>query len=151
PVERIVRSVESVTFDVAPADPALYPAFQGSLGHVVLGFASELAGHVDVYEGSFPGEVDANSREIPVLVYRDKAKELGLHAGERFVLSSGAEPADGRTNPVVIPVVVSGVWKANDDHDAYWFSGPSSLTNTLLVPEGTYNRRVASLFKNQFL
>src|SRR5207249_7763616 len=52
PVQQEVRSVESVTFDLAPANPALYPLSKGILERTKLGFSSDVANHVDVYEGS---------------------------------------------------------------------------------------------------
>jgi putative ABC transport system permease protein len=151
PIRREVRSAESVTFDLKPANPALYPALKGSLGQVTIGFSSDLASHVKVYEGSFPNAVDASSPEVPVLVYEAEANETGLRAGERYVLSTNAEAADGRKDPVTIPIVVAGIWKANDVHDAYWFETPDNSSKVFLVPEATYNRRVAPLFKSQFL
>jgi putative ABC transport system permease protein len=151
PIQQEVRSAESVSFDLKPVDPARYPAMKSSLGQVSLGFSSDLARHVTVDEGSFPNSVDANSLEVPVLVYETEANETGLRAGERFVLTTNAEPADGRARPITIPIVVSGVWKANDVHDPYWFEPPDNASKTFYVPEATYNQRVAPLFKSPYL
>ncbi|HLZ08489.1 MAG TPA: hypothetical protein VKT80_07880, partial [Chloroflexota bacterium] len=53
PIQREVRSAESVTFDLVPSNPSLYPLAKGTLDQVAFGFSSEVADHVDVYEGSF--------------------------------------------------------------------------------------------------
>jgi putative ABC transport system permease protein len=151
PIQQEVRSAESVTFELKPTNAALYPELHGSLGQVAIGYSTGLADHVDVYEGSFPGVVDAKSPEVPVLVQEAEANETGLRAGEHFVLTTNAEPADGRPDPVTIPIVVAGIWKAKDGHDGYWFDKPDNLYKTFLVPEGTYNQRVGPLFKNQLL
>jgi putative ABC transport system permease protein len=151
PIQRVVRSGESVNFDVAAVNSTLYPGAKGTIGQVKIGFASELADHIDVYEGSFPVAADANSAEVPVLVYRDEANLTGIHAGERFLLSSGASVAEGQPKTVTVPVIVAGIWKAKSDRDPYWFDAPSGQTSMFLVPEATYNARVAPLFKDQYL
>jgi putative ABC transport system permease protein len=151
PIQQEVRSAESVTFELKPTNSALYPELHGSLGQVAIGYSTGLVDHIDVYEGSFPSVVDAKSPEVPVLVQETEANETGLRAGERFTLTTNAEPADGRPDPVTIPIVVSGVWKAKDAHDGYWFDKPENLNKTFLVPEATYNQRVGPRFKNQLL
>jgi putative ABC transport system permease protein len=151
PVQREVRSAESVTFDLKPADPATYPAMKESLGQVSLGFTSDLASHVNVYEGSFPNAVGPTSGDVPVLVYEAEANETGLRAGERFILSTSAEAADGRRDPVTIPIIVAGIWKPTNVSDGYWFEKPDDLKQTFFVPEETYDQRVAPIFKTQFV
>ena len=151
PIQREVRSVESVSFDVAPANPSLYPEFKRALEQVDFGYMTDLASQITVSEGSFPPDVDANSPEVPVLLLDAAANKLGLHAGERLILTTNAEPAAGQPTPVTIHVLISGIWTANDAQGAYWFDKPENLDKTLLVPEATFNRRIEPLFKNRFL
>jgi putative ABC transport system permease protein len=151
PIKLEVRSAESVTFDVAPADLTRYPEFKRALDQVDIGYFSDLSSHITVTDGSFPAAVDAKSAEVPVLLLDAEANQLGLHAGEHLILTSNADPAEGQAAPVTTKVVVAGIWKATDAHDGYWFDNPENLGKTLLVPEATFRQRIAPLFKSQFL
>lgn len=100
-----------------------------------IGFVSELAQHVTLSEGSFPAD-RLNDGVVEVLVSQKTADELGLQVGEAFTLfGSGQEK-------IQIPVRISGVWRATDPGETFWFYQPAAFDETLLTSEPAFEGQV---------
>ncbi len=133
-----VRHVRSAKMRLYPQDDSGFTQDEPLLWSSI-GFVSELELQIELVEGSFP---TAGGPEIGVLVSQTTAETLGLQVNEEFVLfGSGSDPAQ-------IPVRVSGVWRARDAADPFWFYQPDSFDETLLTTEATFQERVAPLIED---
>jgi len=114
-----------------------------------IGFITEVEGHIDIVEGSFPSPTP-QSEPIEVLALMDFAEQLGFHVGERYALV-GETLLQGRKQKLEFPVRIAGIWKAKDESDLFWFYRPSSFDKMLLVPEEVFVDRIASVYEQEVL
>jgi putative ABC transport system permease protein len=111
-----------------------------------LGFISGLEDQIELVEGAFPSAPppQAEGEDVEVLVSRTLAEQMGLQAGERYILFGAS--SDG----VQIPVRVAGIWQPRDTADAttstsagtFWFYQPASFDETLLTSEAAFVAQV---------
>ncbi|MEJ5200293.1 MAG: FtsX-like permease family protein, partial [Anaerolineae bacterium] len=126
-----------------PNDPAAYGGNQKPLEWISLATASNIADHIVLTEGALPPPAaPASDAPIAVLAHEELAGRLGLQAGETYVLldRSGAL-SKGR--PIQLTVQVTGIWRAADRQDQYWFFHPEALADAFLVPEETFRDRIS--------
>ena len=140
PLELGVRHVKSDNLRLYPADATNYDDPKQALEWIALGFVSGLADHVKVVDGAFPQELPAEGDPVQVVVSEDKANELGLLVGERFIMMSAA--ARGTEKTYQIPVQIAGIWRPLDRSDPFWFYDPSAFDNVFLMPEQSFADRV---------
>lgn len=133
PVEEFVDVYETDRYKLFPADTSSYADDSKSLGIFVIGTASNLADHVVVTNGRLP---TANgSTPIEVMVAEAAATELGLQVGDALV----AYDFINDESPLPeIPILISGVWRPNDEADPYWLFAPTAFDDTLFVPVETF-------------
>jgi hypothetical protein len=89
----------------------------GSLGRarLVVGYASDLAGHVDVLQGELPEAAQAGTSPIASMA-QSRADRLGLRLGDSLcidVARSAGQPWCAR---------LAGLWRAAEPTDPYWAS-----------------------------
>jgi len=101
---------------------------------VGVGFADRITGQVEFVEGAAPKPV-LDGGPAQVMIHERMADTLGLQVGEQYRVLS-------KEHTLEVPVVVSGVWRAKDSADPYWFVRPESLQDDLLLPEETFEARV---------
>lgn len=129
PQLRLFPSAESQSF--VPDEPLLFSS---------IGFITDLADHIQLIEGEFPHS--AKNDAIPVLVSQTLADQLGLQVDERYVLFG--QGSDGAQ----IPVTISGVWRALDLNDPFWFYQPNAFDDVLLTTEDAFREQVSSALEN---
>ena len=107
---------------------------------VNVGFASGIEQKIEVIEGALPKPSTGGNGAVEVMINERMAEKLGFQVGEEYrVLEKG-----NAANAIKMPVRISGVWRARDRNDTYWFIRPESLEDALLFPEQTFNTRLAN-------
>lgn len=124
PQLRLFPSAESQSF--VPDEPLLFSS---------IGFVTALRDHIQLIEGEFPDSAENNA--VPVLVSQTLADQLGLQVGEPYVLFG--QGSDGAQ----IPVTISGVWRALDLNDPFWFYQPNAFDDVLLTTEDAFLQQVS--------
>jgi len=148
PLRFLVRHVKTDNFRLFPNDQVQYADVRDPLSWVAFGFASDIENHIDVVEGAFPAVAPPDvASPIPVLISEALATELGLQVGETFMTFAPKTP-NSKTS-VQIPIQVSGLWRAHDPNDEYWFYEPSALEDLLVVPEATFMGRIAPVIEDE--
>ncbi|MBC8076972.1 MAG: FtsX-like permease family protein [Chloroflexales bacterium] len=102
-----------------------------------LAFATDMEQHIDMLEGNFP-KATGDGGPVEVLLSERKANELGLQVGEEYLILG---PPD-KEPKIELPVRISGVWRAHDASEPYWFYSPESFDDTLLMDEASFTGRV---------
>ena len=107
---------------------------------VNVGFASGIEEKIEFTEGALPQPSTADDGPVEIMVHERMADTLGVQVGEEYLVLE----KPGADQPVRVPVRISGIWRALDRNDPYWFIRPESLEDVLIVPEQTYTARVLS-------
>ena len=153
PLDSLVRHVKTGNLRLfSSADSEAY-AKREPLVWTSLGFISGLEEQIELVEGSFPSL--GSGEDVPVLVSRALAGQLGLQVGERYVLygkddSARAGSATLTTGPARIEVRIAGVWQPLDPTEvpsassgqAFWFHQPASFDEMLLTSEAAFRQQV---------
>lgn len=149
PVELTVRYLRTDNFRLFPTEDLAYADVKDPLAWVNFTYASDLADHITLLEGTFPAPAGSNmDSTVEVLVPEVMADEFGIQAGNEFVTFRRADQeSTGRT--VQIPIRVVGVWVATDPADPYWFYRQSVFENQLFVPEETFLQRIAPALSDE--
>ncbi len=142
PITLTVRHFRTEPLRLYPADEAIYADRRQPLAWFGIGFISDLGGHIDLLEGQMPGAAGPEG-PVEVLVSLVKAEELGLQTGEDYILF------DPSTTQTRVPVRISGIWKAKDEEDPFWFYDPAGLSDVLLASEESYSGYIASNIKEE--
>jgi putative ABC transport system permease protein len=134
-----VRHAETDVYRLFPTEQTKYVALEKPLEWTSIGFITGVKDRIDILEGEFPRPSNRGDEYIEVLATQYLAEQIGLQVGERFVLfGEETKTHTGQKFTLEIPIRVSGIWKARDENDPYWFYQPLAFENTLLVPESTY-------------
>ena len=113
-----------------------------------LGTISDIDKHITLVEGHLPA-MPSGSADNPIdtLMSEDRAAELGLHAGERYVLFG--DTAGINNKPLQIPITIAGIYRATDPGEDFWFYDPLALTDVLLVPEDALKNWIAPRLQDE--
>lgn len=132
----------------------LFPAGEGSYEQTILPLdflyvasLSEQEKHITLTDGVYPQPAGTDGR-VELLMREDRANELGIQAGEEYTLLAVLETGGSKTR-IEIPVLISGVWKATDPTEAYWFYSQSEFSQVLLAPESTLLERIFPAIDNK--
>ncbi len=138
PLERAVRHFKTDNFRLFPTSDAAYADVRDPLEWVSVGFLSDLAEHVVLLEGAFPDPASSAAGAIEVLIHHKLAYDLGLQAGEEYILF-------GRTGSEALQIAVriTGIWRAANPEGSYWFYSPDTFDRVLLVPEVSFLQSIA--------
>ncbi len=144
PQELAVRHLETSRFRLYPTGDNNYTDENSSLGIVSLATTRGIEDHIDLVEGRLP--VGGTNDVVEVLMSEAQATELGLQSGEELI---AYDYATNTSNPRETPLRVSGVWRATDPTDNFWFFAPSVFDDLLLVPEETFVQRLSPVLDNE--
>ena len=147
PQELAVRHVKTDNLRLYPGTGTGYEDPKKPMDWISLGFVSDLEQHARVVDGTFPSAAGGSGDAVEVLVYEDKANELGIQVGESFILLSS--PKDVNDKPYQIPVRVAGIWRARDLDDPFWFYFPSAFETVFLTPEASFAAQVVPTIPKQ--
>ncbi|MBV7327727.1 ABC transporter permease [Chloroflexi bacterium TSY] len=150
PHQLTVRYGRTDNFRLFPANDVAYADVKDPLEWVSYAFASDLEQHIQIIEGTYPVPAGNSTDEVvEVLIAAPLADELGLQVGENLVTFRNVDNPQGGTTTVQIPVRVSGVWRAIDSDEEYWFYRQSVFDNQFFVPEETLINRIAPILKDE--
>ncbi len=144
-----VRFFATDKLSLFPNDPAAYGGNQRPLEWVSLATATDLAAHIRLIEGTFPGPATPSpDSTVEAIIQEELATRLGLQTGETYIVldRSGAL---GKGRNIQIPVRITGIWTALDPKDEYWFFRPEALADSLMVPEETFRDRISPFYKGE--
>jgi putative ABC transport system permease protein len=143
PVKRVVRYVHTPKYRLFPADKATqYANTNTQLEWMNIGFVTDIDEHIQIF-GEWPRLRDDGG--VEALVYSELANEIGVQAGEDYILFKQAQNGD---DGVQQKVHVSGIWAEKDADNPYWFYRPNAFGDNLLTTEEIYTQQVAPVLKN---
>ncbi len=142
PQQLRVRSLKTDRFGLFPGDTTTYTNPLARLMTIRFGWISGLEEHITVSEGSFP--ITASNTPLEVLLSEAVAGRTGLQIGETLVAFASRESKN-----IQIPVRISGIWRAADPKEAFWFRDPASFDEVLLVSEETFLGPLSAQVDNQ--
>ncbi|HNT77682.1 MAG TPA: ABC transporter permease [Anaerolineae bacterium] len=143
PEKFLVRYFSTDPFGIYPVPEGAFNDTGTPLLWASFAWMSDFQDHVNVLEGTFPSvSAGGSGSTVDVMIYENKASELGVQVGETFIAFARQRSEDGFTRNVQIPIRIVGVWKEQDVTDPYWFFSPTTLAERLIVPEETYTGRL---------
>jgi putative ABC transport system permease protein len=143
PITQTVRHIHTPKFRLFPAERASqYANSNTQLEWLSVGTLSDFAKHIQVF-GQLPQS--RTDGVIEALAYVELANQIGLQAGEDYVLYGA--PARNAP-PIQQRFHISGIWAEKDQNDPYWFYRPDAFSDSLMVTEADYIAQVAPLIPN---
>lgn len=144
-----VRYAKTDNFRLFPTADIAYADVKDPLAWVNFAFVSEFEKHSTLVEGAYPQPATATPEDpVQVAINDAMADELGLQVGEQFMTFRRVELENG-SRVVQIPIVVTGIWRATDPNEEFWFYRQSVFDNQLFVPEATFQGRISSLLNDE--
>jgi putative ABC transport system permease protein len=142
PRQLMARYFETRLGQLFPLTDTAYLSKREPLVWTSVATMGDLTDHVDVIDGRLPASSQGGGADSPiqVMVSQAMANKLGLQVGEPYLLFFKPGDAD----PIQLPVIVTGLWKARDPAEPFWFSHPESLNETLLTPEPIFTAELGS-------
>jgi len=142
PVEGIIRHFRTDNFRLFPLSDVAYADQRQPLEWISVGFLSDIESHVTLLEGSFPAVASPTAEVVEVLLHHDLADELGLQAGEEYVLFGQKGTMGRNDNPAQITIRIAGIWQPANPEDTYWFYRSDVFRERLLIPEASFRQRI---------
>ena len=140
PEKVLVRHFKTDRMRLFPSENAAYQDPSRPLSYISLGFISGLESHAELLDGQFPRPVANNTDPIEVMIAPKMVEELGIAVGEDYTIYY-PEPLiqEGAVQTVFQhPVRISGVWRAIDPDDDFWFYRQAAFDEVFLMPEASY-------------
>lgn len=138
PVSQTVRYVHTTKYRLFPASNSeAYRETNRQLEWLNIGYVSDFENHIQVF-GELPKVRDDGV--IEALIYSELANEVGLQAGEDYILYGA--PKRG-AEPLQMKIHVTGIWVEKNAEDTYWFYRPDAFNDNLIVNQDIYAKQVA--------
>jgi putative ABC transport system permease protein len=102
-------------------------------------YATELENHIDIIDGTLPAAADGTA-SMQVLISEELASNLGLQVGEEYLILAPPSATDSNLR---LPIQITGVWRARNPEDPYWFYEPDTLAETMFVAEASFDQMIA--------
>jgi putative ABC transport system permease protein len=134
----ITTAVRYVATDKAPLMPS--SGVGKPLIFVNTAFATDFEQHIDIIDGAFPQPASTDG-PIEVLISEDLSARLGFQVGEEYLILGPQEQRVEQSYPIRI----AGVWRVRDPGSDYWFYDPTTLYDTLFVPEESFRERLTAI------
>ncbi len=144
PRKFLVRHFKTDNFQLFPVADIAYADVKEPLAWVNFGFMTDIEKHITLLEGSFPAVAAPTADStVDVLISEPMATELGLQVGETYVtFDQRATAGTKEKRTTQIPIRIAGIWRATDTKEEFWFYGPASFDEVLIVPEATFMNRL---------
>ncbi|MCB0127999.1 MAG: FtsX-like permease family protein, partial [Caldilineaceae bacterium] len=145
-----VRYAKTDNFRLFPTEDAAYADVRDPLAWVNYAFVTDFDQYTTMIEGTYPTPATANPDDpVEVAINEAMAQELGLQVGESFLTFRRVELDNGGSRVVQIPIRITGVWRATNPNDEFWFYRQSVFDNQLFVPEATFQGRISGLLNDE--
>jgi putative ABC transport system permease protein len=149
PHKMTVRYAKTDNFRLFPSEDIAYADVKDPLAWVNYAFVSDFEKYTTLVEGVYPQPASSNPEDaVEVAINDAMADELGLQVGEQFMTFRRVELENG-SRVVQIPIIITGVWRATNPADEFWFYRQSVFDNQLFVPEATFQGRISSLLTDE--
>ena len=149
PHKMTVRYAKTDNFRLFPTADIAYADVKDPLAWVNYAFVSDFEKYTTLVEGAYPQPASSNPEDpLEVVINDAMADELGLQVGEQFMTFRRVELENG-SRVVQIPIVITGIWRATNPADEFWFYRQSVFDNQLFVPEATFQGRISSLLNDE--
>lgn len=125
PLQQEVHHVQTSKMRLFPAPETQAFVSDEPLMWAGVGFVDDLPDQAQLLEGSFPGP--GRGEALPVLASQSLADQLGLQAGESYLLFASGDDA------TQIPLTIAGLWRPQNPADPYWFYPPQAFHDVLLT------------------
>lgn len=112
-------------------------------------FVGGIEDHIVVTEGVFPAAQVGSSDFVDVMIHEDLASTIGAQVGETFIAYVQTRSEGGSTRSVQIPVRISGIWRARDASEPFWFLRMSAFTERLIVAEDSFTGVVGAQLQDE--
>ncbi|TFG71525.1 MAG: FtsX-like permease family protein, partial [Anaerolineales bacterium] len=146
PQQFVVRYFTTDPFGIFADEASAFNTTSAPLLWSSFAFLSDLENHITITDGSFPqsGLPDTGDA-IAVLIHEDQAIKYGFQVGEVYVAFLKVRSESGFMKDIQFPVRISGLWRATDARDAYWFFNPAkSFAERMLIPEESFSNNIAT-------
>lgn len=144
-----VRYVRTDNFRLFPASDAQYADVRDPLAWINFAFASDFQDMITITEGAFPSTAESDpSAPMEILISQAFANEFGIQVGESYTTFRRTESEDS-SRQVQVPVRVSGVWRATDPSDPYWFYRQSVFDSQFFISEESFRLRLVPLLEDE--
>ena len=108
-----------------------------SLDRMQIGTLAGIEAHIEFESGGPPQPASGQTDVIPVMIYEAWAAETDVRPGDRLLLDNlQAEAGDGQTGSLLVEV--SGIWRARDLSEDFWYNLPHAYEHVLLLPFQTF-------------
>lgn len=143
PLRHLGLELTSGNLILQPApESRLFGQGQDNLGTVETVAIANVASQMAIVEGVPMDEKGSSKGSMDVWMYDSKAQSMGVHIGEKLLLSLNVSGAK-------VPIQVAGIWKAKDPKAEFWFSNPdSAYKNVVLVRRNDYINKVQPILGN---
>ncbi|NJN83248.1 MAG: FtsX-like permease family protein [Caldilineaceae bacterium] len=149
PHEETVRYLRTDNFRLFPTEDLAYADVKDPLAWVNFAFAGDFEEHITLLEGQMPAVAVTDPAEpMEVLVNEALADEFGIQVGEEYVTFRRVEVDDSQ-RMVQVPVRISGIWRATDPTDQYWFYRQTVFDNQFFIPEESFHLRLVPLLPDE--
>src|SRR5690606_38222525 len=137
-----VRYFRTDNFRLFPASDAAYADVRDPMAWINFSTATQFPEKINILEGTFPAPAESDPAiPMEVLVHVDMADQFGMQVGEEFTTFRRSEK-EGSQRVTQIPVRVSGIWRALDPADPYWFYRQSVFAGQFFIPEESFQLRL---------
>jgi putative ABC transport system permease protein len=141
PLQTALRAFNTDNVQLFAREDAAYSSSKEPLTWTSFGAFSSFEEHITLTEGALPAIAGYDpDQPVEALIGEELALKLGLQPGEEYVAFARRE---GGKQPQV-PVRITGIWRATDPGEPYWFYSPATLGEQLMVPVETFLGRVAT-------
>jgi putative ABC transport system permease protein len=142
PLQTAMRAFGTDNVQLFAEADAAYANSKEPLTWTSFGAITGFADHITLIEGVLPAVTGYDAGQpVEALIGEELATKLGLQPGETFVAFARR---DGTSKQPQIPVRITGVWRATDPGDPYWFYSPATMGEQLMIPEESFLGRVAT-------
>lgn len=145
PIDQLVNYYETERYKLFPTGTVTYED-DNALDIFVLGAATGFEEHVEIIEGRLPTGVTPEG-VVEAVITEEAAETYGLQAGETFIAYDFRKNNEGDLPE--FPVIITGIWRAIDEEDDYWFFDPMVFNDTLFVTEDTISQWLAPQMKGE--
>jgi len=150
PEQMVVRYATTDPFGLFADESSMFENTTSPLVWSSFAFISRVQDHVEITEGRFPGVVAPDGGDpIEVMIHEKLATEIGAQTGETYVAYLKMRSEEGFITNVQISVRLTGVWKPNDEHEAFWFFRPSAFSERMLVPEESFVNYIGTMMDKE--
>ena len=147
PLKLFVRYYKTGDLRLFSGEESNYDSLQQNLAFISVGMVSSLEEHATLVEGNLPSAQLVDER-VEVLVNEDFANDLGLQSGEDYTIFERVKTELGEVR-VEIPVRISGVWKATNPDDPFWFYSLSEFDSVLLTHPNAFTEHILPALNNE--